>query len=70
MPRRRRTPTHRPLAVNSSHWRSDGAAKARYPTERDARAAAAYRGTEAGYALSVYQCGFCSGWHMARTRDD
>jgi hypothetical protein len=63
---RRRPREHRPLSLSSSHWRADGAAKVRYPTEREALAAAAERGREAGMELGAYRCGFCHGWHMGR----
>ena len=63
---RRRPRAHRPLSLNSSHWRADGAPKVRFDTEREAQAVAADRSREAGVVLGVYQCGFCHGWHMGR----
>jgi hypothetical protein len=68
MARHRRAP-HRPLAVNSSHWRADGIAKVGYPSEAAAAAAAADRSREAGVVLGVYRCDYCSSWHMGR-RDE
>lgn len=62
---RRRQP-HRPLALDSSHWREDGQPKQRYPTERIARDAAQERSKEAGVELNVYRCAFCNGWHMGK----
>jgi len=63
---RHRRVAHKPLTIDSTHWRADGRAKVRYPTERDARLAADERGREAGFELTVYRCAFCQGWHMAR----
>jgi hypothetical protein len=65
MGRRRREP-HRPLAIDSSHWRADGRAKVRFATRAQALVAAEDRGREAGTELGVYQCPFCGGWHMGR----
>lgn len=62
---RRRQP-HRPLNLDSSHWREDGQPKQRYPTERIARDAAQERSQEAGVELNVYRCAFCNGWHMGK----
>ena len=72
MARRRRPPraSHRPLSLGGSHWRSDGAAKARYPSERDAQDAAHLRWIEDRVDLNVYQCEFCSGWHMGKPAPD
>ena len=63
---RPRRSAHRPLAVDSSHWRSDGQPKVRYPTRADALAAAGERSREAGASLGVYRCAFCAGWHMGK----
>lgn len=57
---------HRPFSVASSHWRADGAAKTRFPSEREAADAAAHQSRESGIALGTYRCGFCDGWHMGR----
>ncbi len=66
---RHRRVAHKPLSIDSSHWRSDGQAKVRYPTQRDAQLAASDRSADIGYDLDVYQCAFCNGWHMARVSD-
>ncbi|MEI7479866.1 MAG: hypothetical protein WCK25_06090 [Actinomycetes bacterium] len=70
MARKNRGNSHRPFGMNGSHWRSDGAAKTRYDNERSALDAATYRGGEEGIDLTAYKCDFCSGWHMARMRDE
>jgi len=57
---------HRPLSIDSTHWRADGRPKVRYPTQSSAQAAAAERSAEAGSLLGVYLCAFCHGWHMGR----
>ena len=62
MPRRR--PAHREFALDSSHWRRDGLPKVRYDTQADALSAADDRRNESGSRLSVYECPYCSGWHM------
>ncbi|HLN17146.1 MAG TPA: hypothetical protein VK277_10410 [Acidimicrobiales bacterium] len=69
MPRRR---AQRPLKIGSSHWRADGQPKTRFGSEREARVAAAERAEEGGVELVVYECDFCTGWHMGRPsgRDD
>jgi len=66
---RRRRPSrtsHRPLALGGTHWRADGAAKARFPSERDAQDAAQLRWVEDRVELNVYRCEFCNGWHMGK----
>lgn len=65
MARRNRQP-HRPLALDSSHWREDGQAKVRYSTQSQAVVAAHERGREVGADLQVYRCAYCAGWHMGR----
>lgn len=62
----RRRPPHRPLAIDSSHWREDGRPKVRYPSRAEAQVAAGERGQEAGVDLGVYPCDFCNGWHMGK----
>lgn len=61
-----RTGGHRPLSLGSSHWRSDGQPKVRYPSEGEALVAAAERSGEAGVELAAYRCAYCRGWHMGR----
>jgi hypothetical protein len=63
---RRARHQHRPLALDSSHWRADGQPKVRYRTRTDALVAADERSREVGSPLGVYACAFCSGWHMGR----
>jgi hypothetical protein len=53
----------RPFNIRT-HWRADGKAKTAYPTQRDAADAADERRRESGSELTVYQCDFCSAWHM------
>jgi len=47
-----------------SHWRADGGPKTTYRNQSEALAVAAERRQDAGIDLSVYQCEFCSHWHM------
>lgn len=63
MARRR---AHRPLTIDSSHWRSDGQPKVRYAARTDALVAAEVRSRESGTPLGVYECAYCGGWHMGR----
>jgi hypothetical protein len=50
--------------VRLPHWRADGNAKVRYPSEAEAnRAGFAYR-LEHGADLNAYQCEYCNGWHL------
>jgi hypothetical protein len=61
------------LALDASHWRSDGQPKVRYPTQHEAMLAAGERSRDAGSTLGVYECAFCRGWHMGKRdgrRDD
>jgi hypothetical protein len=62
---RRRGP-HRPLTLDSTHWRQDGQPKVRFRSQAEALGAAEDRTRESGVELGVYQCGFCGGWHMGR----
>jgi len=71
MPRRRRgrgsEPPRRPRL---DHWRADGQAKTRFPSEHEAnRAALSYR-LEHGSDLAAYPCPFCGGWHLGGAPDD
>jgi hypothetical protein len=69
----RRRPAHRPLAIDSSHWRADGAPKTRYPSRADALAATQERREDSGVELGAYPCDYCDGWHMGKRggrRDD
>lgn len=52
--------------MGGTHWRSDGGAKTRFSTERDALDAAQLRWVEDRIELNVYRCEYCSGWHMGR----
>jgi hypothetical protein len=60
---RRRHDEPRPLSLGS-HWRADGAPKAVFRTQSDALRAADGRRLEWGDDLDVYQCDFCSRWHL------
>jgi hypothetical protein len=65
-PRRRgrgRRDEARPLSLGS-HWRADGAPKAVFRSQQDALRAASGRELESGVTLNVYQCDFCSCWHL------
>ena len=62
----RSRPSHRPLALDASHWRADGQPKVRYATRHEALIAAEERAKETGTVLSVYRCPYCGGWHMGR----
>ncbi len=53
-----RRPSHR------SHWRADGAPKTAYRNQSDALSVADERHIDAGVELNVYQCEFCSAWHI------
>ena len=66
---RRRRPhrdTHRPLSLGGTHWRTAGAAKARFSSQREAQDAAQLRWVEDRVELNVYLCEFCDGWHMGK----
>jgi hypothetical protein len=69
-PRSQRGP-QKELSLSGSHWRADGAAKTRYPSQREATSAAQLLWAQERVELSVYRCEFCQGWHMGRssTRD-
>jgi hypothetical protein len=60
----KRRPVHRELALDSSHWRRDGRAKARYANQGEALNAADERSAESAIRLTVYECPYCNGWHM------
>jgi hypothetical protein len=47
-----------------SHWRADGAPKAVFRSKQDALRAANVRHLESGVTLNVYECDFCSSWHL------
>jgi hypothetical protein len=47
-----------------AHWRADGAPKTTYSSQIDALSMADERRHETGVDLNVYQCDYCSGWHM------
>jgi hypothetical protein len=75
MPRRKRERIGRqlPAAVprqqsHRSHWRADGAPKTSYRSQRDALSVADERRIDAGVELNVYQCEFCSAWHIGSAR--
>ena len=69
---RRNNPTRRVGARRSearqlslgSHWRADGAPKAVFRSQQDALRAANVRRIESGVTLNVYECDFCSSWHL------
>ncbi|MGA2037362.1 MAG: hypothetical protein ABSH04_07255 [Acidimicrobiales bacterium] len=65
--RRRLRRREEPRRTRLSHWRADGQAKVRYPSEAEAnRAAFGYR-LEHGSDLPPYRCEFCGGWHLGGT---
>lgn len=70
MASRRRSASHRPLSIESSHWRSDGRPKVRYNTRDKAISATGERFSETGISLEVYLCDFCHGWHMGHPHPD
>jgi hypothetical protein len=47
-----------------SHWRADGAPKTAYRSQQEAMGVADVQRQEFGVDLNVYQCEFCSSWHM------
>ncbi len=53
-----------PRRVRLSHWRADGAPKARFASQADAERAALQYRLEHGAELITYQCEFCDGWHL------
>jgi hypothetical protein len=67
---RRSRRAHRPLRLDSSHWRQDGEPKVRYGSRGEALDAAAERSAEAETTLSVYLCPYCRGWHMGSRTDE
>jgi hypothetical protein len=50
--------------LDSSHWRRDGQPKVSYGSRGEALGAADEQIALSGARLTVYQCPFCSGWHM------
>jgi hypothetical protein len=55
--------------VRLPHWRADGNAKVRYPSETEAnKAGFAYR-LEHGVDLNAYQCEYCGGWHLGTSEE-
>jgi len=67
--RRRARRRDEPRRPRLAHWRADGTAKARYPSEDDANRAAFSIRLEHGTDLAAYRCEFCSGWHLGTTDD-
>lgn len=66
--KRRRIGTSEPPPPGiRSHLRADGAPKTSYRTRHDALAVADERRQDSGVELNVYQCEFCSAWHMGST---
>jgi hypothetical protein len=57
----------RPLSLGS-HWRADGAPKAAFRSQQDALRAANVQQLESGVDLHVYECDFCSCWHLGSSR--
>lgn len=64
--RHKRTPPG-PLSLGGTHWRADGAAKAGYMSESEARLEANRLWIEERIDLSTYQCEFCGAWHMGKS---
>jgi hypothetical protein len=53
----------RPFSLGS-HYRADGAPKAAFRSQQEAQRAANVRQLESGVTLHVYECDFCSRWHL------
>lgn len=47
-----------------SHWRADGGAKTRFPSETEANRFALQVRLEHGHDLAAYRCELCGGWHL------
>ena len=58
---------HREVSLSGSHWRADGAPKARFPNRADAERAAAARAAADAVDLGVNRCSFCGAWHLGGT---
>lgn len=68
--RRRVRRRDEPRRVRLSHWRHDGAPKARYQNQPDAERAALQYRLEHGTDFITYQCEFCGGWHLGNESPD
>jgi hypothetical protein len=64
--RRRSAPVERPFNPGS-HWRADGAPKTAYRSQGEALGVADEQRQDSGVVLSVYQCEYCSSWHMGNS---
>ncbi len=51
------------------HWRADGQAKTRFPSQDEANRSALQLRLEESADLDPYRCGFCGGWHLGNRRD-
>ena len=71
MPSRKRTRrVGSPGRPRLAHWKVDGTAKTRFPSEDEANRAAFAARLDHGVDLSVYRCEFCEGWHLGNQSDD
>lgn len=52
-----------------SHWRADGGAKTRFPSEAEANRFALQVRLEHGHDLGAYRCELCGGWHLGGSGD-
>jgi hypothetical protein len=58
---------NRPFSLGS-HWRADGAPKAVFRSQQEARRAANVQELESGVTLDAYECDFCTAWHLGSSR--
>jgi hypothetical protein len=64
----RRKPARAERTPNlGSHWRADGAPKTGYRNQGEALSVADERRQDTGIDLNVYQCEYCSAWHMGNS---
>lgn len=59
-----------PLNLGGTHWRTDGAPKAGFMSEAEARLEANRLWIEERIDLNTYQCDFCGAWHMGKSSFD
>lgn len=65
--RRRKRRAAEPRRTRLSHWRADGAAKTRFPSEAEANRACLQARLDHGVDLHAYLCEFCGGWHLGNS---
>ena len=70
--RGRKRPGARPFpspdGMGREHWRADGQAKTRFPSQDEANRSAFLLRLELGVDLDPYECRFCRGWHLGNRR--